>query len=313
MIEGKEFLWVEIYRPRKVQDCIIPDATKSIFQAYVDKKQVQNLILSGVPGTGKTTVARAMCEEIGLDYILINGSVERGIDSIRTKVQEFGTSVSFNGGRKVIIVDEADNLTNDAQLALRGVIEELSVNCTFIFTCNHKHKIHEGIHSRCPEIIFKLQPTDKALMATAFYKRTLEILKTENIPYDAPTVQAMIKKFFPDFRKTLGELQKYSQTGSIDAGIFAQLADAKIEELVVHLKAKDFKALRKWVGLNSDNDAALIMRALYDKMADIFTPNTLPVLVVLTGKYSFQAGYCRDQEINLAAYLTEVMVECECK
>lgn len=313
MIGDGEILWAEIYRPHTVADCIIPDSLKKIFQQYVDKKEIPNLLLTGSTGTGKTSVAKAMCDEIGADYIFINGSLENGVDLLRTKVQGFGSSISFTGGRKVIIVDEADNLTSAAQLAFRGVIEELSINCSFIFTCNYRNKIIEAIHSRCATVEFKLESKEKQPMATAFYKRVVTILNKEAITFDPKVVQRLIVKFFPDYRKVLNELQKYSANGTIDEGILSKISEAKLDEMVGYLKAKDFKNLRKWVGMNSDNDSVMIMRELYDKMTDIFTPNTLPVLVILTGKYLYQAGLCADQEINLAAYLTEVMVECEVK
>lgn len=313
MIGQGEILWSEIYRPHKVSECILPEALKSTFQQYVDKQEIPNLLLTGSTGTGKSSVARALCDEIGADYIFINGSLENGVDLLRTKIQGFGSSVSFTGGRKVIIMDEADNLTHAAQLAFRGVIEELSVNCSFIFTCNYKNRIDQAIHSRCATVEFKLANSDKPVMAKAFYARVEEILKKEKITYDGAVVGKLIMKFFPDYRKVLNELQKYSVNGTIDDGILAQISDAKVDELISYLKAKDFKGLRKWVGSNSDNDSLMVMRTLYDRMSEVFKPVSLPVLVVLTGKYLEYSKGCLDQEINLAAYLTEVMVECEVK
>lgn len=313
MIGQGEILWAEIYRPHKVSECILPEALKSMFQQYVDKQEIPNLLFTGGTGAGKSSIAKAMCDEIGADYIFINGSLENGVDLLRTKIQGFGSSVSFTGGRKVIIMDEADNLTPAAQLAFRGVIEELSVNCSFIFTCNYKNRIIEAIHSRCATVEFKLQAKDKPVMAKEFFLRTEEILKKEKISYDQAIVGKLIMKFFPDYRKVLNELQKYSINGTIDEGILAQISDAKVDELIGHLKTKDFPKLRKWVGANSDNDSLMIMRVLYDKMSEIFKPGSLPVLVVLTGKYLEYSKGCLDQEINLAAYLTEVMVECEFK
>lgn len=314
MIGEGEILWAEIYRPHKVSECIMPEALKATFQSYVDKQEIPNLLLTGSTGTGKTSVARAMCEEVGADYIFINGSLENGVDLLRTKIQSFGSSVSLMGGRKVIIVDEADNLTNAAQLAFRGVIEELSVNCSFIFTCNYKNRIIDAIHSRCATIEFKLAAKERKAMAEAFYGRVAEILKKEKIEFVDKVVAQLIIKFFPDYRKVLNELQRYSSaTGAVDEGILSQVSEAKIDELIGFLKAKDFPKLRRWVGQNSDNDSVMIIRALYDKMSDIFTPNTMPVLVLLQGKYLEYAKGCQDHEINLAAFLTEVMVECEVK
>jgi replication factor C small subunit len=311
---GNDILWVEIYRPKKVVDCIVPEVTKKIFQTYVDKGEIPNMMLTGTPGTGKTTIARAMCEEIGVDYILLNGSGrDRGVDTIKVKVPNFASSVSLGGGRKAIIMDEADGLTADAQDAFRGPIEEFGENCSFIFTCNHKNRIIPAIHSRCPPIDFKLQKSDKQKMAADFFKRALGILDEQNVPYKKEVVAAVITRFFPDFRRTLGELQKYAASGAIDEGILAQATDAKVEEIVGFLKAKDFKALRKWVGNNSDADSGVIMRDIYLKMNDMFKPESHPILVVLLGKYLQYASQVADQEINLAAFLTEVMVECEIK
>jgi replication factor C small subunit len=314
MISGSEqMLWVEKYRPRRIADCIIPEALKSSLQSYVDRKEIPNMILCGGPGTGKTTVARAMCDEIGCDYILINGSDERNIETLRVKVKGYASSVSLSGGRKVVIIDEADYLNPLVQAAFRGVIEEFIQNCSFVFTCNFVNRLIEPLHSRCAVIDFKLQSKDKQLMAIAFFKRVAEILELEQVEFDRKVVAELIQKFFPDYRRILNELQRYGINGSIDTGILAQVSDVKLDELIGFLKAKDFKGIRKWVGLNSDNDSTVIMRNLYDKMTEVFTPQTLPVLVVLTGKYLYQSSFVADQEINLAAYLVEVMVECEVK
>jgi replication factor C small subunit len=314
MIAGSEqMLWVERFRPRKVNDCIIPDVLKETLQAYVERKEIPNMILHGGPGVGKTTVARAMCDEIGCDYILLNGSDKFGIDDLHIKVKGYASSMALSGGRKVIIIDEADYMSAQAQAGFRGVIEEFIDNCSFIFTCNQVNKLIAPLHSRCAVIDFKLQSKDKQAMALAFYKRVTEILTQEGVEFDKKVVAELLQKFFPDYRRVLNELQRYSVRGKIDTGILAQVSDVKLDELIGYLKAKDFKGVRKWVGLNADSDSTLIMRQLYDKMSEIFTPDTLPILVVLTGKYLYQAAFALDAEINLAAYLTEVLVECQVK
>ena len=313
MIGDGEILWSERYRPKTIADCILPQKTKIALQSYVDKKEVPNILMKGSSGAGKTSAARALCEQTGTDYVLINGSVENGIDILRTKIQSFGSAVSFNGGRKVIIVDEADNLTNATQMGLRGVIEDLSLNCTFIFTCNYPNRIIEGIHSRCATIDFKIDSKEKSLMAISFLKRVIQILDHEKIKYDQEVLTLIIKKFFPDYRKILNELQKYSTHGTVDTGILEQISDANIDELVGYLKNKNFTSMRKWVALNSGEDPLAIMRHLYDKMGNLFINSSMPTLIELTAQYMFQAGFCMDQEINLAAYLTVVMRECEMK
>ena len=313
MISEKNFLWVEEYRPKTVADCILPEALKASFQTFVDQKEIPNLILSGTAGVGKTTIARAMCEEIGADYILINGSVENGIDTLRMKVMSFASAASLTGGRKVIIIDEADNLTPEAQKGFRGVIEEFAGNCSFIFTCNFIKRIIEPLHSRCACIDFRLQGKDKALMAMGFFKRIETILKLEEVEYDKAAVTQLVTKFFPDYRRILNELQRYSRNGKIDDGILTNLANVKIDELVEYLKAKEFKSVRKWVGNNSDTDSAAIMRSLYDKMADIFKPQCLPALIILLAKYQYQESFCADKEISLMACMMEIMCECEIK
>lgn len=313
MLYDEDMLWVEKYRPRTIDECILPEAQKKPFKEFVENKQIPNMILTGSAGVGKTTVARAMCEEIGADYILINGSVDNGIDTLRVKVQGFATSVSLTGGRKVIIIDEADNLSSDAQKGFRGVIEEVSRNCSFIFTCNFPKRIIEAIHSRCAVIQFKLQSNQKAQMAGAFMKRIEVILKKENVEYDAKAVAQLITKYFPDYRRILNELQYYSRGGKIDIGILAQVSDIKLNEVVEHLKNKDFRSLRKWVAQNADSESHQVMREIYDKMYDFMKPDSIPMAVVLLGKYQYQAAFVADQEINLMAFLTEIMVECEYK
>jgi len=305
-------LWVEKYRPHKIEDCILPDAMKVTFQEYVNRKEVPNLLLSGTAGIGKTTVAKAMCDEIGIDYLVINGSDNRGISTIQTDVKNYATSMSFSGGKKVVIIDEADNLTADAQKALRGIIEEVSINCSFIFTCNFKNRIMDAIHSRCSVIDFKANGS-KAKMATQFFKRVEHILETEGIEYDKEVVAAVITKHFPDNRRILNELQRYSIVGRIDKGILASVSDVQINELVKSLKTKDFANCRKWVTSNLDNDPARIFRTLYDKLYEALQANSVPPMVLILAKYQYQAAFVADAEINLIACLTEIMVDCEFK
>ena len=305
-------LWVEKYRPHKIEDCILPDAMKATFQEYVNRKEVPNLLLSGTAGIGKTTVAKAMCDEIGIDYLVINGSDNRGISTIQVDVKNYATSMSFSGGKKVVIIDEADNLTADAQKALRGIIEEVSINCSFIFTCNFKNRIMDAIHSRCSVIDFKANGS-KAKMATQFFKRVEHILETEGIEYDKEVVAAVITKHFPDNRRILNELQRYSVAGRIDKGILASVSDVQINELVKSLKTKDFANCRKWVTSNLDNDPARIFRTLYDKLYEALQANSVPPMVLILAKYQYQAAFVADAEINLIACLTEIMVDCEFK
>jgi DNA polymerase III delta prime subunit len=309
---SEHMLWVEKYRPHKIDDCILPDALKNMFQEFAKNKEVPNLILSGTAGVGKTTIARALCDEIGCDYIVINGSDDRGIAVIQNQVKNYATSMSLTGGRKVVILDEADNLTPDAQKALRGIIEEVSVNCSFIFTCNFKNRIMEAIHSRCSVIDFKANGS-KVKMATQFFKRVENILKDEGITYEKDVVAAVINKHFPDNRRILNELQRYAAGGSIDKGILTSVSEIQMTELINSLSKKDFASCRKWVTNNLDNDATRIFRSLYDTLYEALKPNSVPQLVLILAKYQFQAAFVADHEINLIACLTEIMVECEFK
>ena len=307
-----DFLWVEKYRPKTVSDCILPDRLKTVFQNFVDKKSIPNLMLTGTAGVGKTTVARAMCDEIGLSNMYINASKERGIDTLRTKVESYATSMSLTGGRKVIIMDEADNLTPDAQMALRGIIEGVSSNCTFIFTCNFKARIIDAIHSRCSVIDFKLEANEKPKMASQLFKRITQILKTETVTFDESVLAKIIEKHFPDYRRVLNELQRYASAGAIDAGVLAQVSDIrKMSDLVKYLKEKNFSDMRKWVTANSDVDPAKIYRRIYDSLYEYFKPQSIPQAVVILAKYQYQSAFVADQEINLTACLTELMVDCE--
>jgi DNA polymerase III delta prime subunit len=305
-------LWVEKYRPHKIEDCILPDSLKSTFQDIVSRKEIPTMMLSGTAGVGKTTIARALCDEIGCDYLVINASDDRGIATIQTQVRHYATSMSLTGGRKVVIMDEADNLTADAQKALRGMMEEVSLNCTFIFTCNFKNRIIDAIHSRCAVIDFKTNGS-KAKMASHFFQRVCFILNEEKIAYDKEVVAAIITKHFPDNRRILNELQRYSAGGTIDKGILAVVSDVQLTELIKALKGKDFASCRKWVTNNLDNDQSRIFRSLYDTLYDQLTGSSVPQLVLILAKYQYQAAFVADHEINLIACLTEVMVECEFK
>ena len=309
---NESFLWVEKYRPKTISDCILPDRLKKPFQEYVNSNEIPNLMLTGSAGVGKTTVAKAMCDEIGINHLYINASENRGIDVLRTTIRGYASTVSLTGGKKVIILDEADYLTGEAQAALRGAIEEFSKNCTFIFTCNFKSKLIDALHSRCSVIDFALKNDEKAKMAMQLMKRMEYILTQESVTYDKAVVAKIIEKYFPDYRRTLNELQRYSSSGNLDAGIVAQLSDVrKIADLVKHLKDRDFGSMRKWCVANSDIEPARIYRKIYDSLYEYFKPESIPQAVVIISKYQYQAAFVADQEINLVACLTELMVDCE--
>jgi DNA polymerase III delta prime subunit len=312
MIDDVNMLWVERYRPKTIEDCVLPERLKKPFQEYVNKKEIPNMILAGSAGVGKTTVARAMCEEVGADYIVINGSDESGIDVLRTKIKGYASAVSLIGGRKVVIIDEADYLNpNSTQPAFRGVIEEFASNCSFIFTCNYKNRIIAPLHSRCTVIDFKLQNGEKAKMASAFMKRIDAILKGEKVEFDPKVLAEVITKHFPDYRRILNELQRYSSFGKIDVGILSADVNLKIKDLLGWIKDKNFNEVRKWVSNNSDNDANLIYREIYDNLYEVLKKDSIPAAVMLLAKYQYQAAFCADQEINLLAFLTELMIECQ--
>jgi len=307
-----EFLWVEKYRPRKLEDCILPASQKTIFLEMLAKGEIQNMLLCGGAGMGKTTVARALCEELQTDYIIINGSEESGIDVLRTKIKQFASTVSFSGKPKVVILDEADYLNpNSTQPALRAFMEEFSSNCRFILTCNFKNRIIPPLHSRAAVIEFKLPKADKPKIASAFFKRVNEILSIEKVEADGKVVAKVIEKHFPDYRRVLNELQRYGASGKIDEGIFVSLGETNLQELIVSLKDKDWKKMRTWVVNNIDNDPQTIFRKLYDVLCDEVVQ--VPQLVLLLADYQYKSAFCADQEINLVACLTEIMASVELK
>ena len=307
----EHLLWTEKYHPQSIEDCILPERLKKPFQEYVNQNNIPNLILSGGPGVGKTTVAKAMCNEIGCDFMVINGSDESGIDTFRTKIKNYASSMSLAGGRKVIIIDEADYLNpNSTQPALRNAIEEFAGNCSFIFTCNYKNRIIEPLHSRCAVIDFALKNGEKAKMASAFFKRIQSVLQSESVEFDDAVIAELVKKHFPDFRRVLNELQRYSQFGKIDTGILSQIADVSITEILKSIKEKDFAAIRKWVASN-EIDSGALFRKLYDGLYDFLKPSFVPQAVVILADYQYKAAFVADQEINTVACLTDLMVNCE--
>jgi DNA polymerase III delta prime subunit len=309
----EHLLWTEKYRPKKIADCILPERLKTPFQEYVTQNNIPNLLLSGGAGVGKTTVAKAMCEEIGCDYLVINGSDESGIDTFRVKIKNFASSMSLAGGRKVIIIDEADYLNpNSTQPALRNAIEEFAGNCSFIFTCNFKNRIIDPLHSRCAVIDFALKNNEKAQMATQFFKRIQSVLRSEKVDYEDKVVVELVKKHFPDFRRVINELQRYSQFGKIDSGILAHIVEVSIGDIIKYIKEKDFGAIRKWVASN-DIDAAVFFRKLYDNLYDVLKPQSIPQAVIILADYQYKQAFVADQEINTVACLTELMVGCEFK
>ena len=307
----EHLLWTEKYRPKKIEDCILPERLKKPFQEYVNQSNIPNLLLAGGAGVGKTTVAKAMCEEIGCDYMVINGSDESGIDTFRTKIKNYASSMSLSGGRKVIIIDEADYLNpNSTQPALRNAIEEFAINCSFIFTCNYKTRIIEPLHSRCAVIDFGLKNDEKASMASQFFKRLQSVLQTEKVEFDDKVIVELVKKHFPDFRRVLNELQRYSQFGKIDVGILAQIGNIQLQEIVKHIKAKDFGAIRKWVA-TSDLDSNSVFRQIYDSLYDFMKPHSIPQAVLIIADYQYKNAFVADTEINLVACLAELMANCE--
>ena len=304
----EKFLWVEKYRPTTVDECILPSNLKQTFKEFVKQKTIPNLILSGGAGVGKTTIANAMINEIGATSMMINGSEESGIDVLRTKIKNFASTSSLEGGRKYLILDESDYLNpQSTQPALRGFMEEFHKNCGFILTCNYKNRLIEPLHSRCGSIDFKITKKEKPQLANAFFKRVKNILEQESIKYDEKVVAELINKYFPDWRRTLNEMQKYSASGQIDSGILVNLSEVSINELMDALKKKEFTVVRKWIVNNLDNDPNRMYRLVYDSLYDYLDGSTIPHAVLLIGKYSYQSAFVADQEINMLACMTELM------
>jgi DNA polymerase III delta prime subunit len=313
---NSDFLWVAKYAPKTIEDCILPESTKKTFQDFLNKGEIPNMLLAGPPGIGKTTVAKALCNELGVDVYVINGSDEgRFLDTVRNNAKNFASTVSLSSDakHKVVIIDEADNTGNDVQLLLRAFIEEFAGNCRFVFTCNYKNKILEPLHSRCAVIDFGIKGKEKASLAGSFFKRLQNILDAEGVRYDQKVLAELINKHFPDWRRVLNECQRYSVGGQIDSGILASFSDISVNELIKHLKEKNFTEVRKWVVSNLDNDAHLVLRRIYDACYDALVPASIPAAVLIISKYLYQSGFVADQEINTLAALTELMCEVEFK
>ena len=307
-------LWVEKYRPSKISECILTDDLKKTFQTFVDEGKIPNLLLTGGPGVGKTTVAKAMLEELGATYMMINGSEESGIDVLRNKIKNFASTVSMDGNRKFVILDEADYLNpQSTQPALRGFIEEFHKNCGFILTCNFKNRIIDPLHSRCSVVEFRIPTTEKPKLAGEFFKRVQTILGEEGVQYQPKAVASIVEKYFPDWRRVLSELQRYSVSGMIDSGILVNISETNMKDLTTFLKEKDFKSIRKWVANNLDNDPARMYRKVYDALYEDIQPQTVPHLVLATADYSYKSAFVADQEINMLAFMIEIMTQVQFK
>jgi DNA polymerase III delta prime subunit len=310
----QEYLWVEKYRPQKIDDCVLPQSLKNTFKEFIASGELPNFLFCGGAGVGKTTVAKALCNEIGAEYLFINGSEESGIDVLRTKIKGFASSVSLTDAKKVIILDEADYLNpNSTQPALRAFIEEFSNNCRFIFTCNYKNRIIDPLHSRCSVIDFKIENNEKQAIAAGFFKRASNILSQENIEFDQKAVAELITKYFPDYRRILNELQRYSVSGRIDSAILLNVTEESFKELIKNMKEKNFTEVRKWVAKNSDSDSINIFRQLYDSAFTVMETSSIPQLVLILADYQYKAAFVADHELNLMAALTEVMAQCKMK
>jgi len=304
----EDFLWVEKYRPKTIEECVLPDALKQTLSEFISKGDIPNLILSGGPGVGKTTAAKAMLDELGLTYMFINGSEESGIDVLRTKIKNFASTVSLHGGRKYLILDEADYLNpQSTQPALRGFIEEFHKNCGFILTCNYKNRLIPPLHSRCSVVDFTVPKSEKKELAEQFFRRVMNVLVVEDIKFEPKAVAEVINKFFPDWRRVLNELQRYSVSGRIDAGILVDISEVNIKELMQSMKQKEFTNVRKWIVNNIDNDPTRLFRRLYDNLYDYMDGSSIPHVVVILGEYQYKAAFVADQEINMLACLTEIM------
>ena len=308
------FLWVEQYRPKTVDDCILPQSLKNTFKEFVESGNIPNIILSGGPGVGKTTIAKAVLDEIGATYMMINGSEESGIDVLRTKIKNFASTVSLEGGRKYLILDEADYLNpQSTQPALRGFMEEFHKNCGFILTCNYKNRLIEPLHSRCSVIDFSIPKSEKANLAMDFMKRVEFILQSESVEYEKKVLAELIQRHFPDWRRALNELQRYSVSGRIDAGILIDMAEINIKELMLFMKEKEFTNVRKWVVNNLDVDSVRLIRSVYDSLYTFLDHSTIPHAVCILADYSYRGAFVADQEINTLACLTEMMAKCKFK